>query len=76
MEDKKPIIIKKSGKDWAENFGLEFVNHNGWFSDKEFETELITKWEFANRSSNCVIVPPDKKNRKAAQEFRDLLYNK
>lgn len=72
----KVQIIKKSGADWGKYFGIEFVNVDGWFSQKEFETELITKSEFANRSSQCVFCPPDKMSRKAAQEFRDLLYNK
>ena len=69
------IDYRKSGAEWASFFNLKFTNFDGWFSLDDFNNEKITRGEFLNRASQCVIEPPPKKSRREAERYRQVLMN-
>ncbi len=65
---------KKTGRDWNNSlFNLEFLDYRGWLSDKQFDSEAISRDEFLLRSSNCKIKPPENLSRQSAKKFRGML---
>lgn len=66
----------KSGYEWSQDTNIQVVNCDGWFSEKEFNEEKISKWEFFNRASNSVLVLPSNISRREAAKLRSLLFKR
>ena len=65
--------MKKTGKEWADFLGVEVTSPTGWFSEKDFLSNLITKWDFLNRASQSVVIPPKGSSRREINKFRENL---
>ena len=57
---------KKTGYDWASKLGLQIPNPKGWSNEKQFQSELITKFEFLNRASASEVQANVAMTRRAA----------
>lgn len=62
-----------TGEEWGKHFEMQFVNYDGWFSKDEFFKEKVSKFEFLNRASQCVIIPPSQKTRREAGKYKEKL---
>ena len=66
--------MKKTAESWNSIYNIRFVDHRGFGGTKEYKSSKITKEQFLNMSSQCVIIPPSKNSRReAAAKLKELL---
>lgn len=62
-----------TGKVWGLVFGISFENFDGWFSEKDFNEEKISRFEFLNRASQSKVVQPKSVSRREANKYKQNL---
>lgn len=63
----------KTGKEWSILFGINFETLDGWFSEKDFNEETLSRWEFLNRASQCKISQSGPISRRDASKYKQKL---
>jgi hypothetical protein len=61
--------MRKTGKEWADELGVQILEPRGWNSVESFESLLITRLEFCNRAAASVLKVEQATSRREAAKM-------